>query len=137
MRLERLTFGVASGKFILDATKTRSVCFTDFYHVQCFLGLVNTRKLQDVQQKGSKKLRELFVTGYAGLLVALVSLSKPGQGREGVGLERCTPPAWLKEKNADCYVGYFNTGLHVSILYMTGIPWPNSLCECLLKANMT
>ena len=49
MRLEGLTSGVASGKYILVATKTRSVCFTVFYHVQCFLGFFNTRKLQDVQ----------------------------------------------------------------------------------------
>jgi len=49
MRLERLTLGVASGKYILVATKTRSVCFTVFYHVKCFLGLFNIRKLQGVQ----------------------------------------------------------------------------------------
>ena len=40
---------VWSGKRKIYSCWTRSVCFTVFYHVQCFLGFFNTRKLQDVQ----------------------------------------------------------------------------------------
>ena len=40
---------VWGGKRKIYSCWTRSVCFTVFYHVQCFLGFFNTRKLQDVQ----------------------------------------------------------------------------------------